>query len=118
MMNETGQGSRMITAFFDSRQDAESAIERLKTSGVPGDAVKLVPGSSGGPTQGGSMGSPGGMASGSGQSATMGSSGSTHSGSTTHSGATTGEEPGFWAMLKDLFMPEEDRQTYAEGLRR
>jgi len=107
----------MITAFFDSRDDAESAIERLKSSGVPGDAVKLVPGSSGGPTgsgsmQSGSLGSQGGMGSGSGQSARLGSSGSTHSGS------TTAEEPGFWAMLKELFMPEEDRHTYAEGLRR
>ena len=34
-------------------------------------------------------------------------------------GATTGEEDGgFWASLSDLFMPDEDRSTYAEGLRR
>ena len=28
------------------------------------------------------------------------------------------EPEGFWETLKDLFMPEEDRYTYAEGLRR
>jgi uncharacterized protein (TIGR02271 family) len=28
------------------------------------------------------------------------------------------QEPGFWEALKDLFMPDEDRATYAEGLRR
>ena len=34
-------------------------------------------------------------------------------------GATTGEEDrGFWASLSDLFMPDEDRSTYAEGMRR
>jgi len=26
--------------------------------------------------------------------------------------------PGFWESLKDIFMPDEDRYTYAEGLRR
>jgi uncharacterized protein (TIGR02271 family) len=30
----------------------------------------------------------------------------------------TQSEGGFWQTLKDMFMPEEDRQTYAEGLRR
>jgi stress response protein YsnF len=28
------------------------------------------------------------------------------------------EEKGFWESLKDMFMPEEDRAVYAEGLRR
>jgi len=28
------------------------------------------------------------------------------------------EEKGFWESLKDFFLPEEDRYTYAEGLRR
>jgi uncharacterized protein (TIGR02271 family) len=33
--------------------------------------------------------------------------------------ATTGEEDGgFWASLSDLFMPDEDRSAYAEGMRR
>src|SRR3954470_21943213 len=28
------------------------------------------------------------------------------------------EGPGFWEALKDMFMPDEDRATYAEGLKR
>ncbi|NOG74173.1 YsnF/AvaK domain-containing protein [Roseicella sp. DB1501] len=28
------------------------------------------------------------------------------------------EDRGFWASLKDLFVPDEDRYTYAEGMRR
>lgn len=31
---------------------------------------------------------------------------------------TKTEEKGFWASLGDLFLPDEDRDTYAEGLRR
>ncbi len=27
-------------------------------------------------------------------------------------------EPGFWASLRDLFVPDEERTTYAEGMRR
>jgi uncharacterized protein (TIGR02271 family) len=34
------------------------------------------------------------------------------------SGQTTTENRGFWAELKHLFVPDEDRQTYAEGIRR
>jgi uncharacterized protein (TIGR02271 family) len=33
-------------------------------------------------------------------------------------GAPRHEEKGFWETLQDLFLPEEDRHTYAEGLRR
>jgi uncharacterized protein (TIGR02271 family) len=40
----------------------------------------------------------------------------------TESGAasttTATEDKGFWASLADLFVPDEDRHTYAEGLRR
>ena len=32
--------------------------------------------------------------------------------------AETGSDTGFWASLKDMFMPDEDRYGYAEGLRR
>ncbi len=38
------------------------------------------------------------------------------SGSTTTQ--TTGGDKGFWDSLKDLFLPDEDRYGYAEGLRR
>jgi uncharacterized protein (TIGR02271 family) len=37
---------------------------------------------------------------------------------TTTTAASAGEDKGFWASLGDLFAPEEDRSTYAEGLRR
>jgi len=30
----------------------------------------------------------------------------------------SGEDVGFWESLKDLFLPDEDRHTYAEGLKR
>jgi len=33
-------------------------------------------------------------------------------------GSTAGQDRGFWAELKDLFVPDEDRATYAEGLSR
>jgi uncharacterized protein (TIGR02271 family) len=32
--------------------------------------------------------------------------------------AAATESPGFWASLADLFMPDEDRHTYTEGLNR
>ncbi len=33
-------------------------------------------------------------------------------------GQSSGESEGFWASLKDMFMPDEDRQAYGEGIRR
>jgi hypothetical protein len=33
----------MVTAFFDSRSDAENAVERLAHAGVPRDSVRLIP---------------------------------------------------------------------------
>lgn len=32
--------------------------------------------------------------------------------------ADAGQDRGFWASLSDIFMPDEDRYTYAEGLQR
>lgn len=78
-------GRRTITAFFDSRQDANEAIERLERAGIPRSNVSLVEGAD-------------------------------------RTGAASvsrdDEGPGFWEALKDLFLPDEDRATYAEGLRR
>ena len=34
------------------------------------------------------------------------------------SGGTATEDKGFWESLKDFFVPDEDRSTYAEGMRR
>ena len=39
-------------------------------------------------------------------------------GGATTGAAETGSDTGFWASLKDMFMPDEDRYGYAEGLRR
>ena len=39
-------------------------------------------------------------------------------GETAASSTTAAEDQGFWASLSDLFMPDEDRYTYAEGMRR
>jgi uncharacterized protein (TIGR02271 family) len=82
----TRAGSRRtITAFFDSRQDANEAIGRLEGAGIPRSSISLVEGAD---RSGGA------------------------------SVSRDDEGPGFWEALKDLFLPDEDRATYAEGLRR
>jgi uncharacterized protein (TIGR02271 family) len=82
----TRAGSRRtITAFFDSRQDANEAVERLVRAGIQRGSISLVEGAN--RTQGASV-------------------------------SRDDEGPGFWEALKDLFLPDEDRATYAEGLRR
>lgn len=82
----TSTGQRTITAFFDSRSDADAAVERLVSAGIPRSDVNIRAGS--------------------------GDAGST---STT---SARSDDMGFWESLKDLFVPDEDRATYAEGLRR
>src|SRR4051812_43261116 len=42
----------------------------------------------------------------------------TDAGPTATSAPAADEDKGFWASLADPFAPEEDRDTYAEGLRR
>lgn len=77
----TQSHSRILTAFFDTRAAAETAVRDLTAAGIAKEQVSLL-GEGASPTQ------------------------ATHS------------ERGFWDSLKDFFMPEEDRYTYAEGLRR
>jgi len=90
MAYESTAGSgRTVTAFFDNRTDADEAVERLVAAGVSRNDIQLVAGQQSG-TQSGS------------QSSTYSSS----------------HEGGFLDALKDLFMPDEDRYSYAEGLRR
>jgi len=79
---------RTITAFFDNRQDADEAIQRLVAEGVSRTSINIVEGS-----QGSAKGS-------------------------TAARSSSQEDMGFWEALKDLFLPDEDRSTYAEGLRR
>ena len=86
MNYDSNPGSRRtITAFFDSRQDANEAIERLGRAGIARANINIVEGAN--RTQGASV-------------------------------SRDDEGPGFWEALKDLFLPDEDRATYAEGLRR
>jgi uncharacterized protein (TIGR02271 family) len=86
----TGSSStrRMVTAFFDSRSDAEQAIERLSEAGVSRDNIRFMPGDERDPIE-------------------------NDTGTATRRGAG-----GFWGSLGDWFLPDEDRGTYAEGLSR
>ncbi|ACA16351.1 conserved hypothetical protein [Methylobacterium sp. 4-46] len=80
--------SQTITALFDNRREAEAAIERVVALGVPRARIRLSP--------------------------------ETQS-STTATGTSYDhrrDEGGFWASLKDIFMPDEDRYAYAEGMSR
>ena len=79
---------KTVTAFFDSRTDADEAVSRLHRAGVPRDSIRLVPGKEQ-------------ASSSSGETQTLGAS-----------------SEGFWDSLRDLFLPDEDHQTYAEGLSR
>jgi uncharacterized protein (TIGR02271 family) len=77
----------MVTAFFDTRSDAEDAIERLADAGVPRDSIRFMPGDERDPPD--------------------------------DAGDAARTEPrGLWDSLGDMFLPDEDRGTYAEGLRR
>jgi len=87
MDSTTGSG-RILTAFFDRREDANDAIDRLVQTGIARSDVKMVEGS--------------------GSSSTSGTPNVTRD----------DEGPGFWEALKDMFLPDDDRATYAEGLRR
>ncbi len=79
--------TRMITAMFDSRAEADAAADHLVRDLLLNRAAVRVHG------DGSRVDAP--------------------------SAASVGEEDrGFWAALRDLFVPDEDRTTYAEGLRR
>ena len=82
--------SRTITAMYDSRSEAEAARERLSASNIDADRVRIIDNSSGG-------------------DGISGSSGNT---------AQSTENQGFWSQMKELFVPDEDRHSYAEGISR
>lgn len=84
----TGSAStrKMVTAFFDSRSDAEQAIERLVDAGVSRDSIRFMPGDERDPPD--------------------------------NARDVRSEPLGFWESLGEWFLPDEDRGTYAEGLRR
>jgi uncharacterized protein (TIGR02271 family) len=92
MTSDMSKGSsstrRMVTAFFDSRSDAEQAVERLSEAGVSRDNIRFMPGDERDPSD---------------NDATT---------------SVRTEPRGFWDSLGDWFLPDEDRSTYAEGLSR
>jgi uncharacterized protein (TIGR02271 family) len=81
-----------ITALFDKRSDATQAIEELVNAGIPRDMIKLMP---------------------------ENDTASTSTAATRSSSYDKArDEKGFWESLSDLFMPDEDRYTYAEAMNR
>ncbi|CAA9531299.1 MAG: hypothetical protein AVDCRST_MAG31-2413 [uncultured Sphingomonas sp.] len=127
--------SRTITAMYDSRSEAEAAKDQLRsalsidarivdqstTGGSSGSSTFGSSSSSGSSTLGGSDDSYNRSASsydssGSGSSS-MGSSSSYDSSSSSSSGSS-GSGGGFWSGLKDVFMADDDRHSYEEGVRR
>lgn len=80
--------SQTITALYDDQAQAQTAMSKLVAAGFSQSSIRLTPGSSTTTTR--------------------------STGSYDHKR----DEGGFWAGLKDLFMPEEDRYAYTEGLSR
>lgn len=80
--------SQTITAMYDKAGAAEAAVRKLVAAGIPRASVRLVPGAADTTTRTG----------------------------TSYDHAR--DEGGFWSSLKDLFIPEEDRYAYSEGLSR
>jgi uncharacterized protein (TIGR02271 family) len=74
-----------ITALFDTRSDAETAKERLKTARVDVDHVHIHDKASAGYKD---------------------------------SGYSTHDDRSIWDSIKHAFLPDEDRHTYEEGVRR
>ena len=103
--------SRTVTALFDTRADAEAGRERLQAANCDISNVHIHDQSS---MSSSSMGQS--------DTTTMGGTSSGQmSGSTSAYGTTgysTSQEPGMWASIKNAFLPDEDRHTYEEGIRR
>jgi hypothetical protein len=86
----TFTGRRSVSAFFDSKADADEAASRIRAEGVPDSDIRIVAGDS---------------------------DGNRGDGSAANTEAR-GEKKGFWESLSDFFLPSEDRYAYAEGLSR
>jgi len=79
---------RTVTALFNNRNEATQAVEELVKAGVSRASIRLTPESD------------------------------VSSREVKTSYDVNRDEKGFWASLADLFMPDEDRYTYAEALHR
>lgn len=108
--------NRQITAFFDRRAEADAAIQRLVQAGVPRTDISLVEGSNTSSAQAAPRGSTNNAYDASRPKTSTAAGLSAGAGDMSSSPSYEGE--GFWASLSRLFMPDEDRYTYAEGLRR
>lgn len=82
-MSTTSTGSQYVTAFFDSRSDADAAVERIVDEGVSRGDIRIVAGAE-----------------------------------TSGAASSPERDKGFFEALGDFFMPDDDRHSYAEGLRR
>lgn len=79
-----------IIAYFDSREEAKAAQAGLINEGIAAEAIKLLP-----------------------------EEGSTYTrGSAETSYDHRKDEGGFWKSLGNVFLPDEDRYSYAEGMSR
>ncbi|MEJ1934980.1 YsnF/AvaK domain-containing protein [Nostoc sp. NIES-2111] len=93
-----GSGSmqtRTVTAFFDRKADADRAIQALVDEGFDRSRIRMMPGNERDTAAG---------------SATDTDGGNRAFPDRGHSG--------FWEGLADLFLPDRDRDVYAEGLNR
>jgi uncharacterized protein (TIGR02271 family) len=80
-----------ILVHFDSRSDAQKALDALLQAGIGRSSIRMLP--------------------------------EAETTSYTRSSTTTAydyrkDEGGFWASLGDLFLPDDDRYAYAEGMSR
>ncbi|MDQ0393891.1 hypothetical protein [Labrys monachus] len=80
--------SETITAMYDSRADADAAADKLAEAGISRSNIQVMAGSTANDEFADTLDD------------------------------SPREEGGFWATLKSLFMPDEDRYSYAEGIRR
>jgi stress response protein YsnF len=74
--------ARSVSAMFDTRGDAQNAVDRLLDVGITSGQIRMVEGAT--------------------------------------DAGMVGEErvKGFWESLGDMFLPDDDRYTYSEGLSR
>lgn len=89
MTTDTTTNHHTITALFDHRSEAMKAVDELVTAGIPRTAVRVSPETDVATTT-----------------------------TTTTAYDTARDDKGFWGTLGDLFMPDEDRHTYAEAMNR
>ena len=81
--DQSTSSANTISAFFDSKADADHAVQRLVDAGISRTAIQVVEGGGG-----------------------------------ERVSSASAEPTGFWASLENFFFPDDDRNTYAEGLRR